>query len=35
MQFNYFNSMEDSSLMLKEDLKALRLRKKTIESEKS
>ncbi len=34
MQFNYFNSMQDDSLMSIEDLRALRLRKKKIENDK-
>ena len=34
MQFNHFNSNQDDSLMSIEDLRALRLRKKKIESEK-
>ena len=34
MQFNHFNSNENDELMSIEDLKALRLRKKKIESDK-
>ena len=34
MQFNHFNSNLDDGLMSIEDLRALRLRKKKIESEK-
>jgi len=34
MQFNYFKSKEDDGLMSIEDLRALRLRKKKIESDK-
>ena len=34
MQFNHFNSNEDDVLMSIEDLRALRLRKKKIESDK-
>ena len=34
MQFNHFNSNEDDVLMSIEDLRALRLRKKKIESER-
>ena len=34
MQFNYFNSNQDDGLMSIEDLKALRLRKQKIESNK-
>ena len=34
MKFNYFNSKEDDVLMSIEDLRALRLRKQKIESEK-
>ena len=34
MQFNHFNSNEDDVLMSIEDLRALRLRKQKIESEK-
>ena len=34
MQFDLFNSNEDDSLMSIEDLRALRLRKKKIESDK-
>ena len=34
MQFNHLNSNEDDSLMSIEDLRALRLRKKKIESDK-
>ena len=34
MQFDHFNFNEDDSLMSIEDLKALRLRKKKIESDK-
>ena len=34
MQFNHFNSNENDVLMSIEDLRALRLRKKKIESEK-
>ena len=34
MKFNHFNSNEDDDLMSIEDLKALRLREKRIESDK-
>ncbi len=34
MKFNHFNSNEDDDLMSIEDLRALRLRKQKIESEK-
>ena len=34
MQFDHFNSNEDDGLMSIEDLRALRLRKKKIESDK-
>jgi len=34
MQFDYLNSNEDDGLMSIEDLRALRLRKKKIESDK-
>ena len=34
MQFDHLNSNEDNSLMSIEDLRALRLRKKKIESER-
>ena len=34
MQFNYFNSNQDNSLMSIEDLRALRLRKQKIENDK-
>ena len=34
MQFNHFNSKQDDSLMTIEDLKALRIRKQKIESDK-
>ena len=34
MQFNHFNFNEDNGLMSIEDLKALRLQKKKIESDK-
>lgn len=34
MQFNHFNSNQDDALMSIEDLKALRLRKKKVESNK-
>jgi hypothetical protein len=34
MQFDFFNSNKDDSLMSIEDLRALRLRKKKIESDK-
>ena len=34
MKFNHFNSNEDDVLMSIEDLRALRLRKKKIESER-
>ena len=34
MQFDHFNSNEDGGLMSIEDLRALRLRKKKIESDK-
>ncbi len=34
MQFNHFNSNQDDNLMSIEDLKALRLRKQKIESDK-
>ena len=34
MQFNYFNSNQDDGLMSIEDLRALRLRKQKIESNK-
>ena len=34
MKFNYFNSKEDDVLMSIEDLRALRLRKQKIESDK-
>ena len=34
MQFDYLNSNEDDGLMSIEDLKALRLRKKKIETDK-
>ena len=34
MQFNDFNSRQDESLMSIEDLRALRLRRKKIESDK-
>ncbi|MBO8232568.1 hypothetical protein CU311_07690 [Prochlorococcus marinus str. MU1402] len=34
MQFNHLNSNEDDGLMSIEDLRALRLRKKKIESDK-
>ncbi len=34
MQFDHFNSNQDDSLMSIEDLKALRIQKKKIESEK-
>ena len=34
MKFNHFNSNEDDVLMSIEDLRALRLRKKKIESDK-
>ena len=34
MQFDHLNSKEDDSLMSIEDLRALRLRKKKIESDK-
>jgi len=34
MQFDHFNSNQDDGLMSKEDLRALRLRKKKIESDK-
>ena len=34
MQFDHLNSNEDNSLMSIQDLKALRLRKKKIESDK-
>ena len=34
MQFNHFNSNQDEALMSIEDLKALRLRKKKVESNK-
>ena len=34
MQFNHFNSNQDDGLMSIEDLKALRLRKQKIESDK-
>ena len=34
MQFDYFNSNKDDGLMSIEDLKALRLRKQKIESDK-
>ena len=34
MQFDHFNSKEDDGLMSIEDLRALRLRKKKIESDK-
>ena len=34
MQFDHFNSKEDDGLMSIEDLRALRLRKKKIESNK-
>ena len=34
MQFDHFNTNQDDSLMSIEDLKALRLRKEKIESEK-
>ena len=34
MQFNYLNSNEDDGLMSIEDLRALRLQKKKIESDK-
>ena len=34
MQFNHFNSNEDDVLLSIEDLRALRLRKKKIESER-
>ena len=34
MQFNHFNSNEDDVLMSIEDLRALRLRKQKIESDK-
>ena len=34
MQFNHLNSKQDNGLMSIEDLKALRLRKKKIDSEK-
>ena len=34
MQFDYLNSKEDDGLMSIEDLRALRLRKKKIESDK-
>ena len=34
MKFNHFNSNEDDGLISIEDLKALRLRKKKIESDK-
>ena len=34
MQFHYFNSIQDDSLMSIEDLRALRLQKKKIEGDK-
>ena len=34
MQFNHFNSNQDDELMSIEDIKALRLRKQKIESDK-
>ena len=34
MQFDYFNPQQDDGLMSIEDLRALRLRKKKIESDK-
>ena len=34
MQFNHFNSNQDDSLMSIDDLRALRLRKQKIESDK-
>ena len=34
MQFDYFNSNQDDNLMSIEDLRALRLRKQKIESDK-
>ena len=34
MQFNHFNSTQDDGLMSIEDLRALRLQKKQIESKK-
>ena len=34
MQFNHFNSNQDDNLMSIEDLRALRLRKQKIESDK-